>query len=83
MAAAAATAERPADDVADDGFVEADLSKDDVVSKYRQAADITNAAIQAVLKRCVAGADVLELCILGDRLIDAQVSTKRRRTDGI
>lgn len=71
MAAAADASER---DAADDGYIEADLSKDDVVSKYRQAADIVNNAIKGVLKRCVPGADVLELCILGDKLIDMQVS---------
>ncbi len=58
----------------EEAFVEADLSKDEVVNKYRQAADIVNAAIQAVLKRCVPGADVLETCTLGDKLITLQVS---------
>ncbi|KAA0167989.1 hypothetical protein FNF27_07236 [Cafeteria roenbergensis] len=56
----------------EEAFVEADLSKDEVVNKYRQAADIVNAAIQAVLKRCVPGADVLETCTLGDKLITLQ-----------
>lgn len=60
----------------EEAFVEADLSKDEVVNKYRQAADIVNAAIQAVLKRCVPGADVLETCTLGDKLITLQVSPR-------
>jgi len=73
MAAAAADA------VSDDEFEVSDLSKDEVVNKYRQAADLVNDALMAVLKRCVPGADVLETCTLGDKIIQLQVSLWTRR----
>lgn len=50
-----------------------DLSRPEVVSKYRDASNIVNTSLQAVLKRSVPGADIMELCILGDKLIDTQV----------
>jgi hypothetical protein len=70
MAAAAAAEEF---DMMGEDFEEADLSKDEVVSKYRQAADIVNLAMKGVLSRCVPGADVFDLCSLGDKLVEAQV----------
>ncbi|KAI9008521.1 proliferation-associated protein 2G4-like protein [Hyaloraphidium curvatum] len=46
------------------------LEDQNIVTKYKTAADITNKAIKAVLDGCVEGAKVLELCQLGDKTIE-------------
>lgn len=46
-----------------------DLSSSDVCTKYRKAAEIANAALEAVAALCVADADVVELCAAGDAAI--------------
>ena len=47
-----------------------DLSSSDVTTKYMTAAGITNKALQAVVDAVKAGADVFELCQLGDKIIN-------------
>ncbi|TFY53557.1 hypothetical protein EVJ58_g9388 [Rhodofomes roseus] len=39
-------------------------------TKYKTAADITNAVIRKLVAACVEGAKVLDLCIEGDRLLE-------------
>jgi len=46
-----------------------DPSNPDVVTKYKKAGEIANAAVQLVAKACVVGAKVVELCSAGDRYI--------------
>lgn len=45
------------------------IAEDLVVTKYKMSGDIANRVIEAVMKQCVAGASVRELCTLGDKLL--------------
>ena len=38
------------------------LAVSDVVTKYQEAAKITNAALQDIISKCVVGAKVIDLC---------------------
>jgi len=51
-----------------------DLNNPDVTTKYRTVGDIVNAALDAVVQKCVAGADICELCKLGDQIIQDKTS---------
>eukprot|EP01023_Acetabularia_acetabulum_P029502 TRINITY_DN2783_c0_g1_i1.p1 TRINITY_DN2783_c0_g1~~TRINITY_DN2783_c0_g1_i1.p1 ORF type:complete len:381 (-),score=60.30 TRINITY_DN2783_c0_g1_i1:193-1335(-) len=55
--------------MADDDIQELDLSNSDVVSKYKTAAEICNKSIAEVISKCKAGANVYEICVLGDNHI--------------
>lgn len=46
-----------------------DLSSPDVTTKYRSCGDIVNKALAAVLAGCLDGADICELCELGDGIM--------------
>lgn len=46
-----------------------DLSSPDVTTKYMTAAGIANKALQAVLDAVVPGADIFDLCQMGDKVI--------------
>eukprot|EP00920_Eleutheroschizon_duboscqi_P035867 GHVT01086802.1.p1 GENE.GHVT01086802.1~~GHVT01086802.1.p1 ORF type:complete len:394 (-),score=48.21 GHVT01086802.1:1296-2477(-) len=61
-----------------------DLSSSDVTTKYRVAGDVTNAALAAVVAACVPGADVLQLCQLGDKTIQDATATlfNKKNKDG-
>jgi len=49
-----------------------DLSNPDVTTKYMSAAGIVNKALQLVLDACVDGADVAEICEMGDKYMDTE-----------
>jgi len=49
-----------------------DLSNPDVTTKYMSAAGIVNKALQLVLDACVDGADVAEVCEMGDKYMDTE-----------
>ncbi|CAG9323040.1 unnamed protein product [Blepharisma stoltei] len=51
------------------------LTNPNVVSKYREAANIVNRALQALVPQCQAGADVSTLCSNGDQLIEQGLAT--------
>lgn len=53
---------------------ELDLSNSDVVTKYKAAAEICNKAIAAVIAECKDGAKVLDICNIGDALINKEVA---------
>lgn len=57
-----------------------DLSSSDVVTKYKSAAEITNKALKAVVDACKPGAKVVDLCDLGDKLIEEE--SAKVRIDG-
>jgi len=60
-----------------------DLSKPDVTQKHRAAADVANAAMEAVIKACVDGADIANICRLGDSFIEEKISTiYNKKVDG-
>ncbi|CAO3630974.1 unnamed protein product [Cunninghamella echinulata] len=50
--------------------VDTTIANSDVISKYKDAATITNKVLGEVIKLCVPGAKVLDICIAGDKLID-------------
>jgi len=49
-----------------------DLSNPDVTTKYRTGGDIAQKALQAVCEACVEGADIAELCALGDKILEEE-----------
>jgi len=51
-----------------------DLSNPDVTTKYTTAGEIVNAALQVVVDACKDGADIAELCKLGDKTIEERLS---------
>jgi curved DNA binding protein len=58
-----------------------DLSSPDVTTKYMTAAVITNKALEAVVAAVKAGADVYELCQLGDKIITDECSKIYNKPD--
>lgn len=55
--------------MADEEQEEKTISQDLVVTKYKMAAEITNAALKLVADKCVIGAKVVELCDAGDKYL--------------
>lgn len=51
-----------------------DIRSPDVVTKYRAAGDIANEALQAVIAAVKPGAKIVDLCQLGDDLINERLS---------
>lgn len=51
-----------------------DLSNPDVTTKYRTCGDIAQKALMAVLEGCVDGADIGELCALGDDILEKETA---------
>jgi hypothetical protein len=49
--------------------VKTDCTNPDVVTKYRTAGDIANAALKVVLSMCKAGVKIVDLCDAGDASI--------------
>lgn len=62
-----------------------DLSNDQVVEKYKIAADIANRVMLAILQAIVPNANVVEACALGDKLIEeaCQGTAKKIKKKGI
>jgi len=58
-----------------------DLSSGDVTTKYMTAAVITNKALQAVVDAVKAGADIHELCQLGDKIINDECAKIYNKPD--
>ena len=58
-----------------------DLSSPDVTTKYMTAATITNKALQAVVEAAKDGADVYDLCQLGDKIINDECSKIYNKPD--
>lgn len=56
------------------GYAEPDVLSDTVLVKYNTAARFSNRALAAVISKCEAGASTLDLCVLGDQLIQEAVS---------
>jgi len=42
-----------------------------VTNKYKAAADVVNTAMKAILAECTPGRPIIEICTMGDALIDA------------
>ncbi|CAO3643986.1 unnamed protein product [Cunninghamella blakesleeana] len=50
--------------------VDTTIANSEVVSKYKDAAAITNKVLGEVIKLCIPGAKILDICIAGDKLIN-------------
>jgi len=48
------------------------IAQDSVVTKYKMAGDIVNGALKKVVEKCVAGANISEVCDLGDTLLNEE-----------
>ncbi|KAF7728951.1 Curved DNA-binding protein (42 kDa protein) [Apophysomyces ossiformis] len=62
------------------------IADSNVLSKYKDAANIANAVLDKVIKLCVADAKVIDICIAGDKAIleaTKTVYTKGKITKGI
>lgn len=67
----------------DDEFVDPGLVDSNVVTKYKEAAKVANAAIVDLKAKCVVGASVLELCKAGDQFVtDAVAGMYNKKVDG-
>ncbi|SAL95416.1 hypothetical protein [Absidia glauca] len=51
------------------------IANSEVVAKYKDAAAITNKVLAEVIKLCVVGAKVMDICIAGDKLINDATKT--------
>eukprot|EP00921_Rhytidocystis_pertsovi_P022634 GHVQ01036131.1.p1 GENE.GHVQ01036131.1~~GHVQ01036131.1.p1 ORF type:complete len:413 (-),score=77.29 GHVQ01036131.1:167-1405(-) len=51
-----------------------DLSDTNVTTKYRTAGKILNQALEAVMKKCEEGVDILQLCSVGDSIITEETT---------
>mmetsp|Transcript_17381 Transcript_17381/g.29787 ORF Transcript_17381/g.29787 Transcript_17381/m.29787 type:complete len:386 (+) Transcript_17381:39-1196(+) len=51
------------------------ISNPDVVTKYKAAAEICNKAIAAVIEACQEGAKIVDVCSIGDTLINKEVAS--------
>jgi curved DNA binding protein len=60
---------------------EESLSNPDVVTKYKAAAKITNAALAAVVEACKPGAKIVDLCDKGDSLLNEGVGKEFKGKD--
>jgi curved DNA binding protein len=59
----------------EDVEVEEDISNSDVITKYKTAADIANKVLEQVIKECVPEKKIVDICILGDKMIDDLVGS--------
>jgi len=63
-----------------------DCSNADVVTKYRKAGEIANAALQLVMSKCKPGAKIVELCEAGDKFVEdqcAKIYNHKKTSKGI
>lgn len=58
-----------------DSDSETTIANDLVVTKYKNAAEIVNKALNAVIEKAVVGATIMELCELGDNIIINETSS--------
>lgn len=58
-----------------------DCSRPEVVTKYSTAAVIANETLQTVIDACKSGADIAEICKLGDKLIEERCELVYRKKE--
>jgi len=58
-----------------------DLSNPDVTTKYQAAAGIVNKALQKVAEACVPDADILNLCEMGDKIMEEETGKLYNKKD--
>lgn len=54
---------------------------DIVVSKYKDAADICNIALSLILKKCVPGASIADVCEFGDKEIQVRTAMVHKQSE--
>lgn len=59
------------------------IASDAVVNKYKVAAEITNKALKAVFKDVKVGANVLELCKTGDKVVSDETAALFKKQKGM
>lgn len=57
-----------------DSEPEKTIAEDVVVTKYKMAGDMANSILKILISKCVEGANAIELCKEGDKLIEEQTS---------
>lgn len=60
----------------------ADLSNEQVTTKYRTCSDIVNKALEGVIAACVEGADAATLCDLGDEIMMTETGKLYNKSKG-
>jgi len=50
-----------------------EITNSDVITKYKTAADIANKVLEQIVKECVVDKKVVDLCMLGDKLINEHI----------
>lgn len=60
---------------------ETSLSNPDVVTKYKTAADIANSALEAVLKAAAPGQKIVDLCMIGDKVVADKIAAVYKSKD--
>jgi curved DNA binding protein len=78
----------PADehDGGDDIPQEETLATPGVLDKYQSAGKISNIVLQEVIKKCVASANIVDICLFGDTLIESELKkcySKKKIEKGI
>jgi len=60
--------------MAEEANIDYSLSNPDTLTKYKQAAQISQKVLETVTGWCVEGANIVELCEKGDKLLDEEVA---------
>eukprot|EP01132_Coremiostelium_polycephalum_P007417 gene7417-9118_t len=60
-----------------------DLSSPLVVTSYQAAATISNKVLKEVIAQCVVGKSIVEICTLGDKLIEEEVAKTFNKRKGL
>jgi len=72
------------DEMEDIDSEEFTIKNEDVFTKYKNAADITNEALAAVIKECTPGKKIIDVCVLGDKYInDKLVNLYKGKEKGV
>lgn len=53
------------------------------MDKYKTAAGVASSVLQVLIAKAVAGANILELCAEGDRLIEAGTASLYNKVKGV
>jgi len=52
----------------------------DIMTKYKTAAEIANAALTAVIKECTSGKKIIDICLSGDKIITDKLASIFNKT---
>ncbi|KAF2835145.1 curved DNA-binding protein [Patellaria atrata CBS 101060] len=60
--------------MAEEAVIDYSLNNPDTLTKYKTAAQISQKVLEAVAKLCTEGANIVEICEKGDKLLEAEVA---------